>query len=226
MSHYDTLGVGKDATPDEVRKAYRAKASEHHPDKEGGDKDKMQMVNAAWATLGDAERRAQYDATGDDKADSIDGEAQNCAMAALMQHLEQPGALGAARRDLRQRREQMLNAKAMHTRKAERVRARRDKFKIKDGATNIAHLLIDQAVRQLEDHNRGLERELTIVDKALALLETHGEEIPTPEAPDPLNSFHKSLMDEIMGMGPRRGRIDPMSTFDPWPSPPRANPKT
>ena len=47
MSHYDTLGVTKSATPDEIKRAYRKLASQHHPDK-GGDTAKFQQVEEAY----------------------------------------------------------------------------------------------------------------------------------------------------------------------------------
>jgi len=58
--YYQTLGVGKNATPDEIKRAYRKLASQHHPDK-GGDKQKFQEVEAAYRTLSDPEQRSQYD---------------------------------------------------------------------------------------------------------------------------------------------------------------------
>lgn len=65
MSLYDHLGVPPNATPDEIKKAYRTRAQKHHPDKEGGDADAFQKVQSAYDVLGDAERRARYDATGE-----------------------------------------------------------------------------------------------------------------------------------------------------------------
>jgi DnaJ-class molecular chaperone len=60
MDHYATLGVAKNATTDEIKKAYRKLASQHHPDK-GGDKDKFQEIQSAYDILGDEEKRKQYD---------------------------------------------------------------------------------------------------------------------------------------------------------------------
>jgi curved DNA-binding protein CbpA len=63
MTHYDVLGVARTAPDGEVRRAYVARAREHHPDRSGGDADAMRAVNDAWATLRDPERRAAYDRT-------------------------------------------------------------------------------------------------------------------------------------------------------------------
>ena len=58
--HYATLGVPRTATPDEIKRAFRRLASQHHPDK-GGDTQKFQEIQAAYDTLGDAAKRAEYD---------------------------------------------------------------------------------------------------------------------------------------------------------------------
>jgi DnaJ-class molecular chaperone len=60
MSHYETLGVHKGATPDEIKRAYRKLASQHHPDK-GGDTAKFQEIEAAYRVLSDPAQRQQYD---------------------------------------------------------------------------------------------------------------------------------------------------------------------
>lgn len=58
--HYATLGVAKTASQDEIKKAFRKLASQHHPDK-GGDTAKFQEIQAAYDTLGDETKRQQYD---------------------------------------------------------------------------------------------------------------------------------------------------------------------
>lgn len=61
MSHYDTLGVSKTATQDEIKKAYRKLAGKHHPDK-GGDTAKFQEIQTAYDVLSNEQKRAEYDA--------------------------------------------------------------------------------------------------------------------------------------------------------------------
>jgi molecular chaperone DnaJ len=60
MTHYETLGIAESASPEEIKKAYRKLANQHHPDK-GGDTNKFQSIQAAYEVLGDQQRRAQYD---------------------------------------------------------------------------------------------------------------------------------------------------------------------
>lgn len=65
--YYETLGVSRDATDDEIRKAYRKLAHKYHPDKTGGDKEaeeKLKEINAAYDTLKNPEKRAKYDRFG------------------------------------------------------------------------------------------------------------------------------------------------------------------
>lgn len=60
MDHYTTLGVSRNASPDEIKQAYRKLASVHHPDK-GGDTAKFQEIQQAYETLGDPNKKAEYD---------------------------------------------------------------------------------------------------------------------------------------------------------------------
>jgi curved DNA-binding protein len=60
MTHYNTLGVSEEATPDEIKKAFRKLASQHHPDK-GGDTGKYQEIQKAYDTLSDDQKRQHYD---------------------------------------------------------------------------------------------------------------------------------------------------------------------
>ena len=56
MDHYQILGVGKTATPEEIKHAYRKLASKHHPDK-GGDTAMFQKIQTAYDTLNDPNKR-------------------------------------------------------------------------------------------------------------------------------------------------------------------------
>lgn len=60
QDHYQTLGVDRTASADEIKRAYRRLASQHHPDK-GGDKTRFQQIQQAYDVLGDHSRRQQYD---------------------------------------------------------------------------------------------------------------------------------------------------------------------
>jgi len=57
---YQILGVNENATQDEIKKAYRKLAVEHHPDK-GGDENKFKKISEAYDTIGDENKRNQYD---------------------------------------------------------------------------------------------------------------------------------------------------------------------
>ena len=66
-SLYDTLGVGENASADEIKKAYRKLARKYHPDinKDESAVEKFKEINAAYEVLSDPEKKAQYDQYGD-----------------------------------------------------------------------------------------------------------------------------------------------------------------
>ena len=80
--HYETLGVARDADGETIKKAFRKRAKETHPDK-GGSKEQFLEVRRAFKTLGDDEARAHYDETGrdaEDRGEENQAEAMLCGM--------------------------------------------------------------------------------------------------------------------------------------------------
>lgn len=62
--YYATLGIQKNATEDEIKKAYRNLAFKYHPDRNPGDKsaeENFKKINEAYSVLSDSSKRAQYD---------------------------------------------------------------------------------------------------------------------------------------------------------------------
>ena len=65
--YYEVLGVARDASPDEIKKAYRKLAVRYHPDRNAGDKsaeEQFKEASEAYGVLGDAEKRSRYDRFG------------------------------------------------------------------------------------------------------------------------------------------------------------------
>ena len=65
--YYEILGVARDASPDEIKKAYRKKALQFHPDKNPGDKaaeESFKLAAEAYSVLSDSDKRARYDRYG------------------------------------------------------------------------------------------------------------------------------------------------------------------
>lgn len=62
--YYGILGVSKDASGEEIKKAYRKLAHQYHPDKQGGDEAKFKEVNEAYQVLSNPQKRKNYDQFG------------------------------------------------------------------------------------------------------------------------------------------------------------------
>ena len=111
MDYYQTLGVPREATQDQIKKAYRRLAMKHHPDR-GGDEDAFKPISEAHEVLMDEEKRAYYDEHGKPPPKGPDFEAM--AFQVLTEWFIKIGnncqwAKGPYVRDIRKQNAQTLN---------------------------------------------------------------------------------------------------------------------
>src|SRR5574344_2167556 len=62
--YYETLGVSKSASKDEIKKAFYKLAAKYHPDKKDGDEAKFKEINEAYQVLSNDQKRKEYDTYG------------------------------------------------------------------------------------------------------------------------------------------------------------------
>lgn len=65
--YYELLGVAHEATPEQIKKAFRERAFEHHPDRNPNNpasEEQFKKINEAYSTLGDSDKKSRYDAAG------------------------------------------------------------------------------------------------------------------------------------------------------------------
>jgi len=185
-NHYETLGVGRDATAEDIRIAYRALAQRAHPDKDGGSLEHMQAINAARETLLDPARRAAYDDELAGGALQIDRLARECLIVHFRQVIESvaffstAGIIARVSADL-------ANAaqvtRARHQQAQERREAllkRRRRVRTKAGTQNLFHELIDHQVAGLDAQIESLARVLEVYPVCDQLLRAYEEEFEQP----------------------------------------------
>ena len=200
MTHYETLGIGPNATPAEIKAAYRKASSAVHPDK-GGSTERMQAVNRANDVLSDPDRRAQYDQTGQDQpATSIEHAAREVLVEAFRQALENLDAGQDIVNHVRDMLRDVLGDVAQRKKKAERTRAKlgkqRDRVRVKDGADNLVHGLIDHQVQQCDAQVDVLTKSGESAEAALKMLDVY-EFVPEADAP-PAHKRPEPSFDDIM----------------------------
>lgn len=183
--HYSTLGVPADATPADIKKAYRRKAGKAHPDK-GGDGKAMAEINRAYAVLGDEQRRIEYDRTGSDGDTKTLADYADEILASLFSEvIEKAGddnPLTVARGALSQHIAELTQKQAAGQRRIARLGKQRNRVKSKTGQ-NLYHALIDAKVDQQE---KALESLAVLIERhAAALKALDGYEADDPPAPKP-----------------------------------------
>ena len=190
---YDVLGVGKDATPADIKKAYRKKAKTEHPDA-GGSAEKFTELTLAYECLSDDEKRDRYDRTGETGGSSIDQELNQAlsiatgAINAVMQEIARRGlklenfdVLGDAMRTIEAQikaTEEMIKQHQLEGAKLERLSK---KFTARKGKTNrLGPVLLAQAKDRFRQAEVSVQTNMTL-QKAVNILDEHNFEWTPPE---------------------------------------------
>ena len=177
MTHYDTLGVPKDADAATIKRAYRKKSRASHPDK-GGDHAAMVAVNRAFDTLSDPEKRARYDATGEDgkPARGIDDQARDAVMQIFSALLDRLGdgdtALDAVARQLAHNLAQIRGGIAAAEKRITRLERARKRLKAKrKAARNFLDDLMADQIAQTRAKIAGAHEQVKVAERAQELLD-------------------------------------------------------
>jgi len=172
---YETLGVPKDATPDQIKKAYRAKASIHHPDKAGGDTKQFQLVQTAYDTLKDPSKKAWYDQTGEagvdeDKALWAEVEMLVVGLAERCSSAEYQNILETAKSQLRAHKSGRVQAAQQAKQALGNLNKVQARLSGKDSKLNEA---LGLRISQIEAQIHQLEHQQEMIDKQLTLLDNY-----------------------------------------------------
>lgn len=178
MSHYATLEVTKDADAAAIKRAYRKKSREAHPDRAGGDTTRMVAINRAYETLSNPEKRKRYDATGQDNpVPTVDAQAIEAVMQLFMQMIERcdesDDVIDLVRKEIKGN-QSKFKAEQVHMRAAIRsLEKRRKKLKHKATTRNFLDDLLADRIKVLTENIAAMDANLALGDRALELLKDY-----------------------------------------------------
>jgi curved DNA-binding protein CbpA len=193
MTHYETLGVAKDADAAAIKKAWRKKASKAHTDRDGGDHSQMVAINRAYETLSDPEKRARYDSTGEDRcAPPLDTKATEIVIQLVMQMLEQASdhedVIVLARCAMERSVAEIEGKRQNAERQAQKLTRKRKRLthKASRGRRNFVDDVLAQRIGQLEQQAAHMNEGLQVFSRAMEMLEDYSykpEQAPPSQAP-------------------------------------------
>lgn len=187
MSHYETLKVARDASPAEIKAAWRRASAAAHPDREGGSTERQQAVNRAYEVLSDPERRGAYDATGVDAPQpTVEDEARQAFVQMLSNLIVHEGDLLAyAASVVEEARSQLIDQVNVRKTMVARLSSRCGKVRRKHGiGENLVEQLLEERAKALDQELQLLEKGLRVNAALRKLLDGYENEPSEPAAGD------------------------------------------
>lgn len=206
---YDILGVPKDATNEQINKAYRKRAKEAHPDK-GGDPEEFRAVNTAKQVLLNPRLREKYDNTGefDDTPDNRENEIIGVAMQAFNEAIAEAVARGGSptRTNLVSSAIKKVNLKMdakreevkTHKHAVEITKKVLGRLRVNDKKKGYIIRGLENQARKYEDLIKGAENGLEVFSEALELLKCYTFDVEETE----LEKMVRGQYGNTMGMPP------------------------
>lgn len=176
MNFYEVLGVSRTATVDEIRIAFRRAAKQHHPDREGGDADKMADVNRAFDTLHDPEKRELYDRLGEaSMGPSIQDEAKATLAELIRGAIDAPEGefISSIRAKVHKAQTVTNNAITAAPGRLATLKRRLLKVRVKEGVENLAAPMLDLAIQGLEQEIPRMKRTQDVLAVVLQMLDAY-----------------------------------------------------
>lgn len=200
MNPYETLGVPRDASPDQVKRAYRARAHKAHPDRPGGTDEAFHQVQVAHDILIDPSRRKAYDEHGHTGPAPDQRQMVTMAIATMVVSLVESG-VDLEHTDLkaqmvagvRQTIEQMHAARRAGEEKIARQEKAMARFRRKGGGDNVLAQLLEGRIRELRGGLAIAEQQLELARELIAVLEEYSYQV------EPLNPYANAQQQAAWG---------------------------
>lgn len=196
MSHYEALGVSKDASNEEIKKAHRRAARANHPDinKDKDAKEKFQVVQRAYEVLKDPERRAHYDKTGQDNKDNPESAAYNLLAhimkTALIRTINVPWAdqVRVAEMVLQEMQDSINKQRAECKQALASIKKHLGRVKKKNGGDNMYENILQEEMARVKNLEDTHPSKLETIKRTRALLKEYESPAQTP----PPSQFYTS----------------------------------
>lgn len=193
---YKMLGVERNASPFEVKAAYRFMAQAFHPDKQDGDEEKFKNIKLAYEVLSDPDRRAHYDANGVD-SEQKDGEAEalnmlahllRCSIEAAEDSVAPVDYVAQMRRVIDHKMQEALNTAANIDRTIARRIHEASRIRRKSDGPNLLAQIIEHDIAGLVTTAKSALRSKALYEQMRAKLEDYESPVPATTEVPPLRS--------------------------------------
>lgn len=174
---YEVLNVDKDASAEEIKKSYRKKAQESHPDSASGNAEVFKQVHLAYDTLGNPESRKNYDETGStERSASLLDEAEKYLLS-IFDHVitlvdEHNDYIALARQGLDAGVEDEQRQVRISRKQIDKLERKSGRIKVKDG-DNLYQMLLDSKIQELHEKVEHKLKRIAILEESKKLLENY-----------------------------------------------------